>query len=322
MKLSCITGSKIVGVALLSGLWALACSSDEGDNTAATGGATSVGGAATTGGKTGVTGGKTGTSTTSTAKTGGAAATGGVAATGGASSSTAPKTGGASSIGGSSTVGTTGVGGANIGGVTSVGGASVGGATSTGGSTSTNDGGPESDAGVVCDGCLKLFVPLSAASTATDFAVDFGASTPEDFTTSVVTARVYVEATGNAGGLRLYGINDISYASVYETWTNLTDLDGGWHELKLDFAAMAALGDGGTGFDKSKVRWLGLNVNAGDTFTGAVYDDVTVYVDWIKFSDGAHPDFFFDANAVQGFEINKYTSPVAGSLLNGVPLAN
>lgn len=313
MRLSCIKGSRIVGVALLAGLWSLACSSDEGDTTTTTGGKASVGGStAATGGKSGVTGGAS-----STARTGGAPATGGAVAAGGATSSTAPKTGGASAIGGTSSVGTT-----AVGGVTSVGGASasVGGTTGTGGNTS--DGGPAADAGVACDGCLKLFVPISAANTATDFVVDFGATTPEDFTTSVVTARVYVEAAGNTGGLRLYGINDVSYNSAYSTWTNLTGLNGGWHVLTLDFAAMAAPSDAGTGLDKSKVRWLGLNVNSGDVFTGAVYDDVTVYVDWIKFNDGAHADFLFDGNAVEGFAINKYTTPIAGSLLNGTPVAN
>ena len=335
MKLSCITGSRIVGVALLAGLWTLACSSDEGDTTTTTGGKASVGGATATGGKTGVTGG-----TSSTAKTGGAPATGGAVAAGGASSSTAPKTGGASAIGGTANVGTT-----AVGGVTSVGatgGTHVGGATGLGGSTTggnTSDGGPAADAGVACDGCLKLYVPFATAEgllpaaekgTGTDFVYDFGAGTPEDLSTSVVTARVYVDTFSTTGGLRLYAINDNSptYSSAYETWTNLTDLNGGWHVLTLNFATMGAAGDAGTGFDKSKVRWLGLNINSGDGFgtagaSGAsLLDEVTVYVDSIEFSDHVHADFTFDANAVDGFAINKYSSPVAGSLLNGTPVAN
>ena len=342
MKLFYNTGSRIVGIALLAGLWSLACSSDEGDNTTTTGGKASVGGAAATGGKTGVTGGKTGVTggASSTARTGGAPAIGGAAA-GGASSSTAPKTGGASAIGGTGNVGTT-----AVGGVTSVGGASasthVGGATGVGGSTTggnTGDGGPAADAGVACDGCLKLYVPFATAEgllptaekgTGTDFVYDFGASTPEDLSTSVVTARVYVDTFSTTGGLRLYAINDNSptYSSAYETWTNLTDLNGGWHVLTLNFATMGAAGDAGTGFDKSKVRWLGLNINSGDGFgtagaSGAsLLEEVAVYVDSIQFSDHVHADFTFDANAVDGFAINKYSSPVAGSLLNGVPVAN
>lgn len=344
MKLSCIRGSRIVGVALLAGLWALACSSDEGDSAATTGGAASVGGAAATGGKTGVTGGKTGTSTTSTAKTGGAAATGGTAATGGASSGTAPKTGGAPGTGGTLAVGTTGVGGANVGGVTSVGGANVGGATAMGGTTaaggSTSDGGPAADAGVACDGCLTLYVPYPATegllptgvkNTATDFVHDFGSGTPEDLSTEVVTARVYVDTFSTTGGLRLYAINDnATYTSLYSTWSDLATLNGGWHEITLDLASTAAAGDAGAGFDKGKVRWLGLNISSGEgwgttvTSGGSLLDEVTVYVDSIKFSDHSRADFVFDANALEGFAINKYSTPpaVVGSTLNGVPLAN
>jgi len=333
MKLSCIAGSRIVGVALLAGLWSLACSSDEGDTTTTTGGKAGVGGATSTGGKTGVTGGAS-----STAKTGGAPATGGAVAAGGATSSTAPKTGGASAIGGTGNLGTT-----AVGGVTSVGGAHVGGATAVGGTIAvggnTSDGGPAPDAGVTCDGCLKLYVPFATTEgllptaekgTGTDFVYDFGAGTPEDLSTSVVTARVYVDTFSTTGGLRLYALNDNSptYSSDYSTWVNLKDLNGGWHELTLDLAAVAAVGDAGTGFDKSKVRWLGLNINSGDGYGttvasgGSLLDEVTVYVDSVNFSDHVHADFTFDANAVDGFAINKYSSPVAGSLLNGAPVAN
>lgn len=315
MKLSYLTGSRILGVALLAGLWGVACSSDEGDDSIGTGGA-GVGGKASTstGGKSGATGGK---SSTSTAKTGGAPGTGGAVATGGASGTGTAKTGGASSMGGVTSTGTTRTGGAtsaSAGGVTSVGGnTAAGGTTSPGSSTVVADAG-------ICDGCLTLFVPLAAEKTGTEFEADFGAGTPEDFSTSVITARVYVEPSGNTGGLRLYAKNDTTYQSVYGTWTNLTDLKNGWHEIELDLAATASLADGGTGFDKANVRWIGVNVSAGDSFDGAVFDDVTVYVDWIKFSDGAHPDYTFDDNAIQGFSINKYNSPVAGSLLNGAPV--
>jgi|GEM_PF-2779145 len=327
MNLSYVTRSRIVVAALLAGLCTIACSSDEGDdNPAGTGGA-GVGGSTSTGGKSSATGGKS--AATTATKTGGAPSTGGTSATGGVTSSGTPKTGGAPSTGGTTSV-VTGTGGAATGGVSSttsaaVGGAGVGGITSAGGSTttggSTSDAGP-SDAGANCDGCLTLFVPLAAEKTGTDFETDFGALTLEDLSMSVVTARVYVEASGNAGGLRLYAKNDTTYESKYSNWTNLADLAGDWHEISLDLAATDFVPDGGTGFDKTKVRWIGLTISAGDTFTGAVFGDVTVYVDWVTFSDGAHADFMFDANAVEGFAINKYNSPIAGSLLNGTPVPN
>jgi hypothetical protein len=172
-------------------------------------------------------------------------------------------------------------------------------------------------------------LPTAEKRTGTDFVYDFGQGTPEDLSTSVVTARVYVDTFATTGGLRLYALNDDSaYSSYYSTWANLKELNGGWHELTLDLAALAAVGDAGAGFDKSKVRWLGLNINSGDGFGttvasgGSLLDEVTVYVDSVNFSDHVHADFTFDANAVDGFAINKYNSPVANSTLNGVPLSN
>jgi len=167
---------------------------------------------------------------------------------------------------------------------------------------------------------MKLYVPLVAQKTGTEFEVDYGTSTTLDLSDTVVTARVYVETNGNAGGLRLYGKNDSvnNYASKYANWQNLSDLDGGWHEISLDLAAAAdaPYPNPDALFDKTLVRWIGFNISAGDAWDGGVFDPVTVYVDWIKFTPVAVPpvteDFAF-TTTTEGFTINANNTPLAGS---------
>ena len=146
MKLSYHTGSRILSVALLAGIWSVACSSDKtdtGGTADTTGGATvassSTGGAKATGGTSAkATGGAaTGGAATGGAATGGAA-TGG-AATGGAATGGAPAgTGGAATGGVTSTGTSTTAGGAATGGVTGTGTSTTAGGAATGGTTSTS----------------------------------------------------------------------------------------------------------------------------------------------------------------------------------------
>jgi hypothetical protein len=285
MKLSYVTGTRILGVALLGGLWAVGCSSSSNPIAAGGAAATTTGGTSST--STAAAGGSTGTTTggSSAAETGGSPA----AATGG---SPAAETGGSPA--------------AATGGAT----ASVGGSPGTGGATSN----------VACPGCLVLYVPLSLQNTGTDVEIDFGATTYKDMSTAVVTAHVLVQTASNAGGVRLYAKNDtnVAYASLYSTWQNLTAVTG-WQDLTLDLSAVAAVPTPNTAnaFDKSQVRWLGINVAAGATFTGAVFGNTTVYVDTITISNGVVPDFTF-ATTVQGFAINIYNTPITGSTVTWV----
>ena len=314
--------SKILGVALLAGLWTIACSSDDNNPVAGTGGSTSAS-TAKTGGSTAKTGGAP--STSSTAKTGGAPST----ATGGAQSTGtggAPSTGtGTKPTGGVTSTSTVAVGGTTgVGGVTSTqtgGTKAAGGTVATGGSSTCSDadGGPDGGPPVCC-GCLKLYVPLEAQNTGTDFEVDYGTSTTIDLTHTTVTAHVYVDTAGTAGGIRLYGKNDdvTKYATVYSTWQNLSALDGGWHDISLDFSQIAAspYPNPDNVFDKVQVRWIGFNIAAGAAFDGGVFDPVTVYVDWIKFTPVANPpvtDDFAFTTTVEGFSTNANNSPLAGS---------
>lgn len=311
--------SKILGVALLAGLWTIACSSDEGGGGGTTGGATGTGGKASTS-TTAKTGGATSTGTK--VNTGGASTTGGVPATGtGGASSTGT---GTKPTGGATSTSTVGQGGVTGGGTTSGGGTRTGGTSAVGGTISTTTTAPVCDAsadgGPPCGGgFMKLYVPLATADTQTEFEEDYGTSTTIDLTNGVVTAHVYVDTEATAGGLRLYAKNDdvTNYATVYSDWANLSDLNGKWTDIQLNAAALPkgpTVPVEGT-FDKSIVRWVGLNVAAGAAWDGGVFDTVTVYVDWIKFTP-ASPYITDDMNfttGLEGFAINTNNSPVTGS---------
>jgi len=311
MKRSYYSSSKILGVALLAGLWTIACSSDEGSNNGTGGSRSATGGKASTGTTAPKTG---GASSTSNTRTGGASPTGGVSST---------TVGGTSSAGGTTSTSTSpGVGGVTGGGTTSGGGTHTGG-TATGGipattAPTTTPCDASADAGPGCGGgYLKLYVPLAAANTGTDFEVDYGTSTTIDLANGTVTARVWVDAAGNAGGLRMYAKNDsvTNYATHYSTWANLADLDGKWTDIKIDASTITA-GPvppvNGT-FDKSIVRWIGFNIAAGDAFDGGVFEPVTVYVDSVKFVPVTISDDINFTTSVEGFAVNTYNSPVASS---------
>jgi hypothetical protein len=328
MRRSDVTSPRIVGVALLAGLCALACNGDVNDTTAA-------GGSAAAGGTTSVetgTGGTRPAGTTSTVKTGGTTSAGGTSPTGNGSSpasatssntggapgtstggtvsvtsttSTAPHTGGAAA-GGSDT----GVGGVNAGGTFA-----AGGAGGTGGQT--GDAGP-TDAGSICatEGCMTLYVPFTAGGQATQFYVDFGISLGVNLSSVVATARVYVDTDTTDGSVRLFAM-DLSSKRIYGDWAagSFTTLDGGWHEITLDLSSPSE-SDAGANFNNKNVPWVGFNVASG-TSTGATFAPATVYVDWLKFTPSPSIDRTFDGNSHDYFRVDTTYQAVPGSGLNG-----
>jgi hypothetical protein len=238
-------------------------------------------------------------------------------------------TGGTSTMGGTAaTAGT-----ATNGGTTSTGGAAPanGGAPGSTGGTVTTDGGTTATGGtgatVSCPGCAALYVPLAAASTGADFEKDYTLATPANLSNSIITVHLQVVTAGNAGGLQLYAKNQLgagttddpsAWPSQYGGWANFTAATT-FVDVILDLSTVAAAPVPNTDkvFDKSLVRWIGINVTAGDAWSGANWQPVTVYVDSITFSDGATPDLTFDTT-VEGFAVNTYNSPVTGSTVTWV----
>ncbi len=227
MKLSYHSGSRILGVALLAGIWSVACSGSNNNNTTtttggtsstsptATGGKAGTGGAPATGGVTAAAGAHTGgTSSAATSATGGmAASTGGMATTTGGMATTtggmATTTGGMATATGGVTSTSTTAGGAATGGVTSTssatGGMTNGGTTGTAGSTS--NGGTTAAAGstscpIIWDWESTTVDSWAADNTDTTLAV----STTEEFTGTQSLAATLPALTstanpdGGAGG--------------------------------------------------------------------------------------------------------------------------
>lgn len=282
-----------------------ACNGGEGDDTG-TGGSPDdgSGGKVGTGGKGSADGGST---------SGGASSTGGtVSADGGASSGGGPTTGGGTSTGGAAPSG----GSAAVGGM---GGVPSGGAASDGGSAGEigyggEGGAPPED----CGGCLKLFAPLTTASTGTDFIVYTGGV---DLTDAVVTFRIKVESEGSGGFYQFLASNDgdLDYASYYSGWQSLSGASSGFIEAVFD---LSALSDPATTFDnkdfyKSDVNAFGIQITGGNSADEAL-GDTTMYVDSITFSDDSVAEFDF-ATSTSGFQVNAYNSPIAGSTVEWVP---
>jgi hypothetical protein len=164
-----------------------------------------------------------------------------------------------------------------------------------------------------CSGCLELFVPLAAEKTGTDFETDYGTGLV-DVTGDTITARVHVVTNGNAGGIQVYAKNGEAqgYAGAYGPWNNLGDAKNGFVDISISPESVT------DGFDATQVRWIGVTIQAGDSWDGAVWDDTTVYLDSISFANGSAPDITFGASA-EGFKINNYNNPLVGSELTYLP---
>jgi hypothetical protein len=310
------------GVSTAAGMLVLACggqldygNDDAGGNTSAAGGAIAAQGGTSASGGAFPLGGKVATGgskyTGGASPAGGKSPTGGSKATGGASAGGSKYTGGSSPTGGKSATG----GSKYTGGTTA-----QGGTTTTGGTIATGGTNGEGTAfGLSCPGCLKLYVPLATANTGTEFEVDYGTSTTLDLSDMVVTAHLYVDTAGTAGGLRMYAKNDdfANYATIYSNWQNLSNLDGSWHDVRLDLSQVvsAPYPNPNNVFDKSMVRWIGFDISAGAAFDGGIFDPVIVYVDWIKFSVPYVADAFAFTTTVEGFTINANNVPLPGSTI-------
>lgn len=241
------------------------------------------------------------------------------------SGGTGGTTGGSGNTGGT-TGGNGNTGGATTGGNGNTGGATTGGNGNTGGDGGLGGEGGEGGMGTGPSGFAVLFVPLTTENTGTDFQINFGAGTELDLSDTVVTFRMRIESDGNAGGIQVYATNgeDWGYASNYQSWTNFGDAED-FVDVTLDLASLADNPGGGMAgasgwdtFDKSAVQWLGVNVYAGDTFSGATWGDTTIYLDSITFSDGAADDITFDAD-LEGMAVNIYNSPIAGATATHMP---
>jgi len=282
-----------VVLATCFGVAANGCGGGDDDNG---GGSSATGGSAGKGGKAGAAGASgAGAKGGSSGVGGSVVGTGGSINTGGSggSSGSGTMTGGASP----------GTGGSGVGGTA---GAATGGSSTQGGMGGMSAGGT----GGAPSYCYEsLYAPIAMPNDQADFEIDYGDATPIDLSATTLSVRLRAETTGNGGGVQVYVKNGAAqnYAAAYLGWNNLTDLSS----FTVITKAVADL-TGGTGFDPTKIRYVGVNINAGDTFDGANFQPATVYVDSITFSDGASADLDFN-DGVARLALNSFNSPVAGA---------
>ncbi|WP_437898488.1 hypothetical protein [Sorangium sp. So ce124] len=212
-------------------------------------------------GGAGGAGGGTASSTTSSSSSSSASTGGGEGGAGGGEGGAGGGEGGAGGAGG-------GEGGAG------------GGEGGAGGSAPDIGPGPEES----CSGCARLAVPLTMASTGTLFQFDF----PQlvDLTGATVTFRVKAHAA-TGGGLQVFVQNgdDQTWAGVPWAWTSFSDLKE-WTDLTIDVdASDAADATAGGKFDSTKVRRIGVKVDAGAE--GPWANPTIVYIDSITVTRSA-----------------------------------
>jgi hypothetical protein len=141
--------------------------------------------------------------------------------------------------------------------------------------------------GETCDGCVRLYVPMTGENQQGDFELDLAA--PLDLTGATIRFRLLASGfTGNAGGVSVY-VRDAGNFDKGFVWTNLTSLTT-WTEVAVDFTTMLA---GNVAFDITKVAKIGVQLNSAGTFAGASWQNATVYLDSVRFSTAPAADLSF-----------------------------
>lgn len=196
------------------------------------------------------------------------AAMGGVAGQAGHTAA-GQNSGGASTDGGSPSSGGGGnaTGSAGKGGSIGKGGSA--GSATAGSSTSGGASGSAGNAGAAQSGCALLSVPLEASTDYFHAVITLDSDT--NLSNATLSARVYApNATG--GGFYLY-VQQASYAYYAQSPQALTGLKD-WVTISWDLSLATP-----SGFDKTKVRRIGIGITAGDSTAWA--DPTLVYVDTV-----------------------------------------
>jgi hypothetical protein len=161
--------------------------------------------------------------------------------------------------------------------------------------------------GESCDGCVRLFLPITGENQRADFELPLAA--PLDMTGATLRFRLMANAfSGTAGGVSVY-VRDAGNFDKGFVWTNLTAL-ATWTEVAVDFSSTLV---GNPSFDITRVAKVGLQINSAGTFAGAVFHDATVYLDAVRFSNAPASDLTFDTGS-GGFSVVTADAPAGTSV--------
>jgi hypothetical protein len=161
--------------------------------------------------------------------------------------------------------------------------------------------------GESCDGCARFFLPISGENQRGDFERLLAA--PLDLTGATIRFRLMASGfTGNAGGVSVY-VRDTGNFDKGFVWTNLTSL-ATWTDVAVDFTTMLP---GNMAFDITKVAKIGVQLNSAGTFAGASWQNATVYLDSVRFSNAPAADLTF-ADGIGDFALVSTAAPAGASV--------
>jgi hypothetical protein len=164
-----------------------------------------------------------------------------------------------------------------------------------GGARRGASGTPESFGAESCPGCARFEVPMNGGDQFAMFELSLPA--PADMTNTTITWRLRAARfMGTSGGASPY-VRDSEQRDQCFIWASLLDLER-WTDVACEFSQRYPGGADDAafenGFDRTRVAKLGLQIHSGAVSAGTVYDDALVYLDSVRFSDGASPDITFD----------------------------
>jgi hypothetical protein len=132
---------------------------------------------------------------------------------------------------------------------------------------------------------------------------------PLDMTGATIRFRLMAHGfSGNAGGVSVY-VRDAGNFDRGFVWTNLTSL-ASWTEVAVDFTSMLA---GNPAFDITKVAKIGVQLNSAGTFAGATWQDATLYLDSVRFSNAPERDLSF-SDGIGDFSLVSPDAPAGASV--------
>ncbi|MEY2934506.1 MAG: hypothetical protein RL033_5255 [Pseudomonadota bacterium] len=158
-----------------------------------------------------------------------------------------------------------------------------------------------------CDGCARFFLPITGENQRGDFERRLAA--PLDMTGATIRFRLMAHGfSGNAGGVSVY-VRDAGNFDKGFVWSNLTSLTT-WTDVAVDFTSMLA---GNVAFDITKVARIGVQLNSASTFAGANWQDATLYLDSVQFSNAPDAELTF-SDGIGDFSLVSTDAPAGASV--------
>jgi len=167
-----------------------------------------------------------------------------------------------------------------------------------------------------CPGCARFEVPMNGGD---QFAM-FELSLPDavDMTGTTISWRLRAPTfMGTSGGASPY-VRDAELRDQCFIWASLVEIER-WTDVSCEFSERYPGGSDDAafdnGFDRTAVTKIGLQIHSGAADARSVYGTTVVYLDSVRFSDGASPDITFEQGIGDlEFLLSESTAPAGASV--------